>query len=586
MSIGTGDFIELVSGEVFVDKTLLIKDLLTDVGTKALLITRPRRWGKTLNMSMFYNFLRCEVRENAPTNKLETVSPHPGLFDNLKVGQEYPELITSHQGKWPVIFLTFKGVGGSSIRNIEQRFRDVLSELYDQHSYLDDWLYSLGKKGASVARAKYFSNVLEGEVDLAGLERSLHFLSKLLYEYHGRKVFVLLDEYDAPLNDTFLKPTLYEEVLSFMRGLLGDCFKDNRYLKQGIMTGILRIAKADLFSGINNFKEYSLLDKRYAEHFGFTDAEVGSLFGQPYVKALIEEPAPDLEAIKAWYNGYTSGGITIYNPWSIMSCISESGMLAPYWVNTGSDTLLRNLLQDSDDLIYRVEQLLAEDTIGVKISPHVNMLDMDYNLKFWSLMLAAGYVTLAGEMQPGPSIEYFCQVRIPNMEIRAVYESLIIGWFQGQAKSTYYTNMTGYLCQGDVESFSKMLNSYLTEATSLRNVGPSGAERFYNGFMAGLFITMQKDFAINSEVESGQGYADMLIIPRKEHSKMAIVLEYKVAGSQEALAGRVREALEQIDQKEYVTRVKLYQHIEEIVKVGVAFCGKEAVVAMKSTKLR
>ncbi|MEO1219006.1 MAG: AAA family ATPase [Bacteroidota bacterium] len=431
LNIGTGDFIELVSGDVFVDKTLLIKDLLTDSGTKALLITRPRRWGKTLNMSMLYNFLRCEVREDATTNKLETVNPHPGLFDYLQVGEKYPELIRRHQGKWPVIFLTFKGVGGNSIRNIEQRFRDVLSELYDQHSYLGDWLYSLGKKRASVARAKYFSNVLEGEVDLAGLERSLYFLSKLLYEYHGRKVFVLLDEYDAPLNNTFLKPTLYEEVLSFMRGLLGDCFKDNRYLKQGIMTGILRIAKADLFSGINNFKEYSLLDKHYAEHFGFTDTEVSNLFDQPHVRELIEEPAPNPEAIKAWYNGYTIGGVTIYNPWSIMSCISEGGMLSPYWVTTGSDTLLRNLLKDNFELVYQVKQLLAKNTIEIRISPYINMVDMDHDLKFWSLMLAAGYVTLAGEIQSMPDIEYSCQVRIPNAEIKAVYESLIVGWFKG-----------------------------------------------------------------------------------------------------------------------------------------------------------
>ncbi|MEO1219666.1 MAG: AAA family ATPase, partial [Bacteroidota bacterium] len=506
-AIGTGDFIELISGDVFVDKTLLIKDLLTEGGIKASLITRPRRWGKTLNMSMLHNFLRCEVRKNATTRKFETVNPHPGLFDHLKVGKEYPELIASHQGQWPVIALSLRGTEGNDLQTIEQGFKDILAELYSRHAYLSNWLYSLEKEEATSAKAEYFSDVLRRRASLASLKISLYFLSELLYEYHGQRVFVLLDEYDAPLNNTFLELTLYQKVLSFMRGLLGKCFKDNPYLEKGIMTGILRIAKADLFSGINNFREYSLLDKRYTEHFGFTDTEVSNLFAHPYIKKRIEEPAPDLEDIKAWYNGYTVGGITIYNPWSIMSCISEGGKLAPYWVNTGSDTLLRNLLQDSDDLIYQIEQLLAEDTIGVEISPHVNMLDTDHNLKFWSLMLAAGYVTLAGEMQPRPSIEYFCQVRIPNAEIRAVYKSLIIGWFKGQAKSTYYTNMIGYLFRGEVKSFSELLNRYLAEATSLRNVGPSGAERFYSGFMAGLFIAMQKDWAINSAIESGQGYA-------------------------------------------------------------------------------
>ena len=584
LNISTGDFIRLVAEEVFVDKTLLIKDILNN-RAEALLITRPRRWGKTLNMSMLYHFLRCEVRENPTTHAFEKVSPHQGLFDNLKIGKAYPEIITQHQGKWPVISLTFKDVVGDDVETVEQNFKDVFAILYGKYGYLEDWLCSLGKKSTHIAKHKHFSDVLEGKANLAMLQNALYLLAELLYEYHDQRVFVLLDEYDAPLNNTFSEPTLYKKVLSFMRGVLGKCFKDNPYLEKGIMTGILRVAKADLFSGINNFKEYSLLDKRYAEHFGFTDAEVGHLFSDPYVKELIEAPIPDLEDIKAWYNGYTIGGITIYNPWSIMSCISEGGTLAPYWVNTGSDTLLRNLLQDSDDLIYQVERLLDKDTIGVKISPHINMLDMDHDLKFWSLMLAAGYVTLAEEMQKRSSIKLFCQVRIPNMEIRATYEDLIMGWFEGQAKSTYYTNMTSYLCQGDVESFSKMLNRYLAEATSLRNVGPGGAERFYSGFMAGLFITLQKDFAINSEVESGQGYADMLIIPRKEHSKMAIIFEYKVASSQETLASKVQEALEQIDQKAYITRVKAWSHIEEIVKVGVAFCGKEAVVEKEVVKI-
>ncbi|MEO1301388.1 MAG: AAA family ATPase, partial [Bacteroidota bacterium] len=334
--IGTGDFSELIAGGIFVDKTLLISDLLMD-RTKASLITRPRRWGKTLNMNMLYHFLRCEVRKNVTTHELETISPHPGLFDNLNIGKEHPEIIANHQGKWPVISLTFKDVVGDDVQTIEQNFKDVFAILYSKYSYLEEWLCSLEKQSITRAKAKYFSDVLEGKVNLAMLQKALYFLSELLYEYHDQRVFVLLDEYDAPLNNTFLKPALYERVLIFTRGLLGKCFKDNAYLEKGIMTGILRIAKADLFSGLNNFKEYSLLDKRYAEHFGFTDAEVNNLFEQPHVRELIEAPAPGSEDIKAWYNGYTIGGITIYNPWSIMSCISESGTLAPYWVNTGSD---------------------------------------------------------------------------------------------------------------------------------------------------------------------------------------------------------------------------------------------------------
>ncbi|MEO1301523.1 MAG: AAA family ATPase, partial [Bacteroidota bacterium] len=311
------------------------------------------------------------------------------------------------------------------------------------------------------------------------------------------------DEYDAPLNNTFFNPELYGQVLRFMRGLLGDCFKDNAYLEKGIMTGILRVAKADLFSGINNFQEYSLLDEEYAEHFGFTDAEVNTLFAQPSVKELMKAPTPNPEDIKAWYNGYTIGGITIYNPWSIMTCICKRGKLAPYWVNTGSDKLLRNLLKGNGYLVHQIEQLLANNKPQVIISPHVNMLDMAPKLKFWSLMLAAGYVTLAEDIPISSGATCSCWVRIPNVEIRAAYESLIVGWFEDQVGLTHYTDMIESLFCGEVELFAEALNEYLTEATSCRNTGLSKAEQYYSGFMAGLLIVIQKDFAIHSEAESG-----------------------------------------------------------------------------------
>ena len=326
-----------------------------------------------------------------------------------------------------MISLNLKGVVGGDTQTIEQKFKDTFAALYKKHVYLIDWLNSPEKRENFIAEAEYFSDVRRGEANLAMLQKSLYFLSELLYEYHGQRVFVLLDEYDAPLNNTFLQPALYEQVLIFMRGLLGDCFKDNLYLERGIMTGILNVAKKDLGPELNNLLGYSLLDERYAEHFGFTDAEATTLLNDPRVQELLVEPGANPEDIKAWYNGYTIGGITIYNPWSIMSCISERGVLAPYWVTTGSDTLLRNLLKDSDDLVQQVKQLLTEDAIEVKISPYITMLDTDRNLKFWSLMLAAGYVTLAGEIELGIGLEYFCQVRIPNSEIRAVYESFIEG---------------------------------------------------------------------------------------------------------------------------------------------------------------
>ncbi|MEO1219184.1 MAG: PD-(D/E)XK nuclease domain-containing protein, partial [Bacteroidota bacterium] len=258
----------------------------------------------------------------------------------------------------------------------------------------------------------------------------------------------------------------------------------------------------------------------------------------------------------------------------------------PYWVNTGSDTLLRNLLKHNGHLVPQIEQLLAQDMIEVDLSPYINMMDMDADLKFWSLMMAAGYVTLAGAMPTISSTICSCWVRIPNAEIRAVYEGLIIGWFGDQVGGfTSYKNMIKSLFRGEAELFAEALNGYLTEATSCRNTGLSKAEQYYSGFMAGLLIVIQKDFAIHSETESGASYADMLAIPRAACGKVAVVFEYKVAHSKEALAGKVQEALDQIDKQGYIMRVKTYQHITAVMKVGIAFHGKEVLVESKIVQL-
>ena len=351
------------------------------------------------------------------------------------------------------------------------------------------------------------------------------------------------------------------------------------------MTGILRVAKADLFSGLNNFSEYSLLDERYAEHFGFTDQEINDLFSKPLVKSLIAKHNPDPERIKAWYNGYSIGGITIYNPWSIMMCISREGRVAPYWVATGSDILLRDLLKDHDNLLQEVEQLLAGGSLEVTISPHINMLDMPPEVKFWSLMLSAGYVTLAQEIPTGSTIECSCPIRVPNAEVKSAHEHLIIHWFRNTVGHEY-RSLIHELLHGEIEAFSRELNNYLQEATSVRNVGPRQAERFYQGFMVGLLLVMRKEFSINTEVESGQGYADALIIPKNKQLPAAVVFEYKVGKDPKELSAKVSEALEQLETKNYLARVQQYAHIDQVAKVGIAFYGKEALVRREMVNVR
>ncbi|MEL6152559.1 MAG: AAA family ATPase, partial [Bacteroidota bacterium] len=350
MYVGTDDFAKLLlESQCFVDKSLFIKEFLEDSGEVAL-ITRPRRWGKSLNMNMLGRFLAIEVdRHGTP------IAPEDSLNRKLFAGGEVvheeekkqlnplkiatqERLMRAYQGKFPVISLGLKEVKGDSYEEIEESLKDQIAELYDQYVYLKDQTWLTENQSSKL------DNHLKNKLNTAALKGSLRFLSELLHKHFGQPVYILIDEYDTPINSAYLQlqqtdPEAFQKVLELFRGLLGAALKSNKCLKKGLVTGILRIAKANIFSDLNNLTEYTLLDDEFATSYGFTQAEVDGLLAQTAISTSREE-------IRHWYNGYTFGGEVIYNPWSIMSCLAKKGKLDHYWIDSGGMALIDAVLED------------------------------------------------------------------------------------------------------------------------------------------------------------------------------------------------------------------------------------------------
>jgi hypothetical protein len=373
MLVGTDEFYDLVvNSDVFVDKSLMIKELLEDSG-KVILITRPRRWGKSLNMDMIKKFFEIEVdqdgkplaQEKRVNHKLFTGGIVDLGFDETKKLQ--PLKISIHkniikrQGQFPVIYINFKEVKGSNYKEIVSSIIDQIIELYERFNYLEQYTQE-GSKSLSIPQKVKLKNYLSGDINTNYLKNSLKFLSQILYKHFKQRVYILIDEYDTPTNNAYLelghKKKEFDQILKLFRGILGSSLKTNPYLEKGVITGILRIAKANLFSDLNNVTEYTLLDKKFAKFYGFIQAEVDELLTK--VPTII-----NIEPIKDWYNGYTFGGEIIYNPWSIMQCLASSGELDHYWLDSGGTGLVDKALL-SDEMQEDLQSLAAGKSI---ISP-------------------------------------------------------------------------------------------------------------------------------------------------------------------------------------------------------------------------
>lgn len=556
--IGLENFRKLIENQlVFIDKTLFIKSVMDD-SSDAILITRPRRFGKTLNLSMLHHFFASEVWGEKTS----------GLFEHLKIS-EYKEYM-QHQGRYPVIFLTMKDIKDGSFSVASEKFAQLMSGIYSQHRYLlkSEKLYPEEKI--------VFETILATQALMSVLENSLKKLCEYLSRYHQINPIILVDEYDTPIQSAYFH-NYYDEMVSFLRNFLGAALKTNPYLHKAVLTGVLRISRESLFSDLNNIRTYSLLSQQYAECFGFTEEEVVSLLDKAELKHLLQE-------VRKWYNGYQIGEMTIYNPWSIINFLGENGRLQSYWVNTSDNQLIREQLsQGSLSFKQDFETLLQDQSINKLINEGMVFKNLKHNEgALWNLLFMAGYLkpTSCDLTNEGA----LCELKIPNFEVRGLFQRNVKEWLSGVNDSQWYMNFLNELLQGHVEQFEERLKRVMLQTLSSWDVATNKQEAFYHGFMIGLTAALTETCELKSNRESGEGRYDVMIIPY-DVKRYAIILEFKAieVEEEEKLTKAAEKALQQISSHQYSQDLK-QRKIANILMLGVAFCGKQVKVASAKSK--
>lgn len=560
LPIGYDNFRDVIDRKLtFIDKSLLIKEFLDDGGTQVALITRPRRFGKSLNLSMLHHYFAAEIRGKSTKD----------LFAGLKIleqGQEYLQ----HQGAYPVVALSFKDVKDGGFEPAYANLKSLLSRTYREHTYLLD-----SPKLAKDQKHR-FEAILENKADDAQIRSSLIDLMDCLYLHYDKQVLLLIDEYDTPIISGYMHG-YYAEIVDVFRYMFGVSLKSNESLYRAVLTGILRVSKESLFSGLNNIKVYSVLNSQYSEHFGFTETEVSNIFTQADLNN-------DLEEIKQWYNGYKIGKTVIYNPWSIVNCVKEQGMVKPYWVNTSDNALVKDLLiESSTQFKHEFELLLEGKTVEHLIDENFVFTELKGNeAAVWNLLLMTGYLKAVSSQETFQGL--ICQLQIPNLEIRNLYRKIIETWFSDGKGVLWYNEFLNHLLTGNIEKFSENLHDIMVQTASVHDLARE-PEAFYQGLMLGLTASLDKnDYEIKSNKESGYGRYDIIIIP-KNLQKLAIILELKsvkTTKKDESLQALLKQeaelALLQINKKEYHAELK-QRGLINILNIGLAFSGKQFYVA-------
>ena len=551
VSAGTQDFEEIIrNGYFYVDKTNFIKEWWEDAA-KVSLITRPRRFGKTLNMSMLNCFWNIEYKEKAD------------IFQGLNIWKE--EKYRRLQGTYPVIYLSFADVKEDTFKEVRNQMIQILTDLYSAYYFLRD-CGKLNKKDL-----EYFDRVGRDMSD-SDAAKALQRLSDYLYRYYGKKVIILLDEYDTPMQEAYVNG-YWKELVSFTRSLFNSSFKTNPYLERAVMTGVTRVSRESMFSDLNNMKVITTTSKRYETAFGFTEQEV---FG-----AMDEYGMSNKEEVKKWYDGFIFGGVSdIYNPWSIINFL-DTGELKTYWANTSSNALVSSLLKAGDQEIkMQFEKLLLGESIHCSLDEEIvyDQLGQNENA-IWSLLLAGGYLKVVN--QEGE--EY--QVALTNFEVQKMFKKMIKDWFG--AESGNYNRFIKAFLAGDIEAMNEYMNRVSLSMFSSFDGGKhpskrSEPERFYHGFVLGLLVELAERYRITSNRESGFGRYDVMLEPFDKQDD-GIILEFKVhAPNKEAdMKETVQAALNQIEEKKY-EQVLLDYGIEKkhIKKYGFAFKGNQVLIGM------
>ena len=559
LPVGIEDFAEIrQAGFYYVDKTKFIEQLLDGWG-KVNLFTRPRRFGKTLNMSMLRYFF--EIGADA------------SLFDGLQIA-ENKKLCEEFQGKYPVIFLSFKNVEGLTFADAQYRLTELIAGEAERFAFLAQ-SDKLTENEKSLYRG--LTAVREGRYALAGevLASALQTLSKLLSKHYGQKTVMLLDEYDVPLDKAF-QNGYYQEMVALIRGMLGQALKTNEFLQFAVLTGCLRVSKESIFTGLNNFKVLSITDNRFDEQFGFTDAEVKQLL-------TAYNLADHLEETKAWYDGYRFGAADVYCPWDVINHVDvlRSNPLArpqAYWINTSGNALVKRFIDMADKSTRNeLERLVAGEAIEKHIRLELTYDEIDSSIdNLWSVLFTTGYLTQQGMTESGAY-----KLVIPNQEIREVYKLQIQEWFKKSifANTAQLENFWQAFAEGDSEAVELFLNRTLSNSISLFDAKGRDAERenSYHMLLVGL-LAGKADWLVRSNVEAGEGFADIIV--ETDDLDAGVIVELKYAPTMAAMEKSCAKALAQIRERRYAEFLHNNGR-EKILLYGMSFCKKRCKVVVE-----
>ena len=541
LPIGLSDFKELIEENYYYfDKTNLIDEVIKD-GSKVKLFARPRRFGKTLNMSMLKYFF--DIKEAEENRK---------LFKDLYI--EKTENF-KEQGQYPVVFLSLKDLKARTWEEMERGIKNLLQEVFSEHKYLikelDEFDLSILKK------------IINKEVELEGLKSSLKFLTKILYEKYNKKVVVLIDEYDAPLVSAYHNK-YYEKAKDFFKTFYSSVLKDNPYLQMGVMTGIIRVIKAGIFSDLNNLNTYTILSDFYLNCYGLTEEEVK--------KSLIDYNLEyEMGDVKDWYDGYRFGKSEVYNPWSILNFLHAKEIRA-YWVDTSGNDLINDVLKIvRKDIIRDLKKLFDGEGLKQNLSGTSDLSRLLSEEEIWELMLFSGYLTVEEKID-----EDYYILRLPNKEVRRLFKRTFIEKYFGRGNKLI--DLMEALTENRIEDYEETLQDILLKSVSYNDT-KKGNEAFYHGFILGMSLYLEGEYIVKSNIESGLGRYDVSIEP-KNKNKRGYILEFKATDNVDKLEEISKEALKQIEEGKYSSSLK-QTDTKEILHLGIAFCGKEIKVSYK-----
>lgn len=544
LPVGTTNYKKICEDSYYVDKTLLIKEIL-DEKVNVALFTRPRRFGKTLNMDMLRTFFEKAAEDTGR------------YFQDKKIWQQ-GEKYTSHQGQYPVIFLSLKDIKARKWQYAFDALKYIISVEYMRHSEL--------KRSSELEEAdiELYNRIVKNQAGYMEYVFSLQALSRMLHQHHKQAPVIIIDEYDTPIQEGFVNG-YYDDAVEFIRSFFSAALKDNPHARQIVMTGILRIAKESIFSGLNNIRVFSVLDKKFSEFFGFMTSEVQQM-------AAYYEQTDKLPELKAWYDGYKFGDTEIFNPWSVINYFSNNCQAMPYWVQTSANTIIQEILKTYNDDTYRnlhallgkteVQSIVRTNIIYPKLKePQTNIL---------GFLLMTGYLKSTGTELDARG-DYICRLSIPNKEIKTIYYNEILSLLTEDIGENTVMNLANALYDKDAAKIKEALNKFMLKTISYYD---NLKENYYHGLMLGLLAIGESNYDIRSNRESGLGRYDIQLIPKKS-ALPGIIIEVKAADKDAGveLSKLAQTALKQIDEKKYDTEL-CAQGVNDIIKYGVAFKGK------------